>query len=247
MADSVSLQVRTAHGDWLREYNEAPWRKFIRSLDEKGCLLVVDGVMVDAKAMFRTRFECDSNTCASLTRRGKTESCCMEYDVEITPEEHGRIMAHAAEVIEFLAENDSGRVKADRSINSLFKIDHAIHLVKEKKRCGFSFRDPKGRLWCGLHGLALKKGIPVDSIKPVACILFPLVTFRFENGDMLLTALSTDTEPLFDASDSNHLPCLRNPRGPLMFEFCRSGVELAFGREFYQRLTEAAESFLARA
>ena len=70
---------------WLRDFNEAPWRRYIRALEERGRLAEVDGIMVDAATLFETRFRCDTRTCAGIDRSPGIESCCTDYDVEITP------------------------------------------------------------------------------------------------------------------------------------------------------------------
>src|ERR1700728_1789942 len=98
--------------EWLRDYNEAPWRRFVHSLDQRGELVWVDGVMIDAYGLFRTRFRCDSKTCSLPGLGPEVESCCQQYDVEITPAERDRIVARADEVIAFLAAKDPERVKA---------------------------------------------------------------------------------------------------------------------------------------
>ena len=230
--------------DWLRDYNEAPWRRFIHSLERSGDLVTVDGVWIDAQGLFRTRFRCDSKTCSLPGRDSEVESCCQEYDVEITPAERDRIVAHAGDVIEFLAANDPARVKSGRGIESFFKESHTIELAKEEGRCAFSYRDSTGQLWCGLHSLALEKGIPLEAIKPIACILFPLVVCRFENGDTLLTSTSSETERLFDnAKESNKLPCLKLQTADPMFMECRTAIELSFGKPFYDRLVAASEHY----
>jgi hypothetical protein len=231
--------------NWLRDYNEAPWRRFVRSLEQRGDLVTVDGIMIDAGGLFRTRFRCDSKTCSLPGRESEVESCCQEYDVEITPAERDRIVAHAGDVVEFLAANDPKRVKPGRQIDSFFKERNIIELAKEDGRCAFSYRDSTGQLWCGLHSLALEKGMPLEAIKPIACILFPLVVCRFENGDTLLTSTSSETEQLFDgAKESNKLPCLKLQTADPMFMECRTAIEVAFGDGFYERLAAASDQFL---
>ena len=39
-----SSPAATALGNWLRDYNEAPWRRYIDSLRSRGLLVEVDGV-----------------------------------------------------------------------------------------------------------------------------------------------------------------------------------------------------------
>src|SRR5215831_4284023 len=97
----------TALTNWLRDYNEAPWRHYVDSLQGRGLLLLIDGIMVDCEAMFRTRFQCDTRICAGIDRDPETESCCTDYHVEITPEEKERIVAHADAVLELLGRYDA--------------------------------------------------------------------------------------------------------------------------------------------
>lgn len=235
------LPVTPVLDRWLSDYNESAWRRYVGSLAERGLLVTIDGVMVDAQTMFETRFHCDTVKCAALNRNPADESCCTHYTVEITPDEKRRIVDQAPAVIDFLSRNDPSRVGPDRDIESFFQAEHSVHLAKEQSRCSFSWRDLNGKLWCGLHSLALERGLPLAAIKPMACILFPLVVYRFENGELLLTASSRDTEKLFDgAKDSDFLPCLKQQDGDLMFRECRTAIEVGFGTDFYRQLEMAA-------
>jgi Fe-S-cluster containining protein len=242
------IETNPALIQWLRDYEEQPWRRFVHGLEERGELVDVAGVMVDARALFATRFRCDSKTCAMVDRPEGVESCCEEYYVEVTLAERDRITRRGAEVIEFLSRKDPGRVKPDRDIATFFDDRNTIELRKEDNRCVFSYRDEAGQLWCGLHSLALEKGWPIESIKPITCILFPLVVFRFENGDMLLTATSEEVERMFaNPKESLKLPCLLKQAGDPMYVECRGAIETAFGKPFYARLQAAAGEFPKRA
>jgi hypothetical protein len=228
---------------WLRDFNEAPWRRYILSLTERGLLADVDGIMVDAGAIFKTRFRCDTRTCAGVDRGSGVESCCTDYEVEITPEEHARIVDNGGALIELLRRYDGERIAADRKIGEFFLESHAILLGKEQGRCAFSYRDAGGQLRCGIHSLALERGVPIASIKPLACVLFPLVIYRFENGDTLLTATSRETGPLFGREKDTELPCLKMEQGDPMYVECRTAIEAGFGEAFYQSLATAAKEF----
>ncbi|MGH8337920.1 MAG: DUF3109 family protein [Gammaproteobacteria bacterium] len=237
-ADLTPLAAR-----WLLDFNEAPWRRYLRSLEERGLLADVDGIRVDAGTIFKTHFRCDTKLCAGIDRSPGTESCCTDYDVEITPEEHARIVANADAVIELLSRHDGQRVTRGRGIAEFFEEAHTISLAKEKGRCAFSYREPGGQLRCGLHSLALEKGVSVASIKPLACVLFPIVIYRFENGETFLTATSRETSSLFGREKDSDLPCLRAEQGDPMFIECRMAIEAGFGEAFYQRLILAATEF----
>jgi hypothetical protein len=229
---------------WLRDYNEMPWRRYIEALRDKGKLLELDGILVDCSSMFDTPFKCDTLTCAQLDRDPSTESCCTDYEVEITPEEKQRILDKADEVIALLSQRDSERVKPDRDINEFFEETHQVILAKERGRCAFSYREStRGQLRCGLHSLALETGIPIASIKPLTCVFFPVVVYRFENGDTFLTAISEDTSDLMEGDKDTQLPCLQMKAGDPMYMECRTAIETGFGEPFFQHLTAAAKEF----
>lgn len=236
----------TALNKWLRDYNEQPWRRYINWLKERGLLLEVDGILVDCGAMFETRFHCDTRTCASADRDSKTESCCTDYQVEITPEEKDRIVAHKDEILGLLSRHDPARVTPDRNIEDFFKVSHSIELAKEKGRCAFSYRNDDGDLRCGIHSLALEKGVPVASIKPLTCVFFPVVVYRFETGETLLTAISDETADLMEGEKDTALPCLRMQTGDPMFKECRMAIEAGFGEEFFQHLEAASRDFTGK-
>ncbi len=231
--------------DWLRNYSDQPWRRYVQGLAQRGELVQIDGVMIDAGALFSTRFRCDSKTCAMPDRPAGVESCCQEYFVNLTLEERDRIVAHADDVIALLSRKDPARVKPDRAIASFFDDRNTIELAKEDNRCAFSYRDEGGQLWCGLHSLAMEKNWPIHSIKPVTCSLFPLMVFRFDNGDILLSANTAEVERMFAGTrEPLALPCLLKQAGDPMYIECRDAIELAFGQPFYERVARAAARYL---
>ena len=63
---------------WLRDFNEAPWRRYISALRGRDLLANVDGIMVDAGTLFKTHFRCDTRTCAGVDRGPGIESCCTD-------------------------------------------------------------------------------------------------------------------------------------------------------------------------
>jgi Fe-S-cluster containining protein len=244
---SDRIETNPALLEWLRDYEEQPWRRYMTGLRERGELVDVGGVNVDARALFATRFRCDSKTCAMMDRPAGVESCCKEYFVEVTMAERDRIVAHAGDVVEFLSHKEPARVKPERDIASFFDDRNTIELRKEDDRCVFSYRDEAGQLLCGLHALALEKKWPIASIKPVTCILFPLVVFRFENGEILLTATSEEVERMFaNPKESLKLPCLLKQAGDPMYVECRGAIQTAFGKPFYERLSASADQYLKK-
>ena len=73
-----------------------------------------------------------------------------------------------------------------------------------------------------------------------------MVVFRFENGDMLLTATSEEVERMFASpKESLKLPCLLQQAGDPMYVEMRSAIQMAFGKPFYERLAATAAEFLS--
>ena len=236
-ADMTPLAER-----WLRDFNEAPWRRYMSTLKERELLADVDGIMVDAGTLFKTHFRCDTRTCA-----GSIGHLAPILLYRLRRRDYARgARANRRERrrdSRTVSRHDGERVAPGRAIGEFFLESHTISLAKEKGRCAFSYRDAGGQLRCGIHSLALEKGVPVASIKPLACVLFPLVIYRFENGEILLTATSRETGPLFGRDKDSDLPCLKNQAGDPMFIECRMAIEAGFGEAFYQRLTLVASKF----
>lgn len=117
-----------------------------------------------------------------LCRTG-TKCCCASFDVCITEKEVEQIVGvlplAAKYVPHILDENGEMENMFDEEEDGLFSID-----THEDGLCVFAYHK-KGETRCALHSVALDLKVPVKSVKPLVCMLWPL-------------AISDDSNPTVD-------------------------------------------------
>jgi hypothetical protein len=191
----------------------------------------VDGVLVDRPAMLR-RFACRPLVCTPGTRERGIVSCCADIEVPLTGAEKRAITRQ----LPLIASTMAGR---DRRWSRGFPVvfDAERQLTRPGRRCVFAYPSPEG-LRCGLHTAAEEAGLPVASIKPSPCRLFPLVVLE-HGGRQILTASYGDVSAGLGGPPEHRLACLALRTAPRLFESCRGAIEEVFGAAFYRRLARA--------
>ena len=110
-----------------------------------------------------------------------TKSCCAKYDVCVSEAELKRIIPFLPEVTELCP-----HLKTEDGYANVFeeeeKGQHSID-THENGLCVFAYTAPNGLIRCSLHTVEKNLELPLGSIKPAVCILFPL-TFS-EAGNVL--------------------------------------------------------------
>jgi len=128
---------------------------------------------VDYKSLRTIDHECKG--CSGIAR-----NCCARYDVCVTGAELKRIILVLPEAARFcphLKEKGGYANVFEETENGLHTID-----TRENGLCVFAFRN-NGTIRCSLHGVETSLGLPLGSIKPKMCVLWPL-TFS-EDGRVL--------------------------------------------------------------
>lgn len=100
-----------------------------------------------------------------------SQFCCASYEVCLSEAEVDRAMVwmpEAAKYSRYLKSDDGYANVFDELDDSLFSME-TIH----SGRCVFAYVK-KGNLWCSLHTVALDRNIPLQEIKPLSCLLWPL-------------------------------------------------------------------------
>jgi hypothetical protein len=110
-----------------------------------------------------------------------TKSCCAKYDVCVSEAELQRIIPVMPEVSRYCS-----HLKTDDGYANVFeeaeKGNYAID-THENGLCVFAYTADNGLIRCSLHTVEKDLGLPLGSVKPAVCILFPL-TFS-EKGNVL--------------------------------------------------------------
>jgi hypothetical protein len=193
-----------------------------------GDLVDVDGLLVDRPAMLR-RFACRPLVCTPGSRARGIVSCCADIDVPLTGAEQRAIRRRLPLVAETLRGRDA---RWARGMPEVF--DAGRHLTRPGRRCVFAYPSPDG-LRCGLHTAAEEAALPVASLKPSPCRLFPLVLLE-HGGRRILTASYGDVSAGLGGPPEHRLACLALRTAPRLYESCRGAIEESFGAGFYRRL-----------
>jgi hypothetical protein len=128
---------------------------------------------VDFKAVCSIDHECVG--CSEVTK-----TCCAKYDVCVTEAELKRIipvLPEAAKLCEHLKTDDGYANVFEEAEKGNYSID-----THENGLCVFAFVK-NGLIRCSLHAVETELGLPLGTVKPAVCILWPL-TFS-EKGDVL--------------------------------------------------------------
>jgi hypothetical protein len=175
------------------------------------------------------RFACRPLVCTPGSRARGTVSCCADIEVPLTAAEQRAISRRLPLIASTMAGRDR---RWARGIPVVFDADR--HLMRPGRRCVFAYPSPEG-LRCGLHTAAEEEGLPVRSIKPSPCRLFPLVLLE-HGGRRILTASYGDVSAGLGGPPEHRLACLALRDAPRLFESCRGAIEELFGPAFYRRL-----------
>jgi hypothetical protein len=134
-----------------------------------------------------------------------TKSCCAKYDVCVTEAELNRIIPVLPEVSKYC-----NHLKTKDGYANVFeeaeKGNYAID-THENGLCVFAYTADNGLIRCALHSVEKDLGLPLGSVKPAVCILFPL-TFS-EKGNVLTLhddALGCDCSSLRKKPSTNISP-----------------------------------------
>jgi len=128
---------------------------------------------VDVKAICTIDHECVG--CAEVSK-----SCCARYDVCVSDREMKKIVEVLPEAAKFCS-----HLKTEDGYANVFEeTEEGAHSIDthENGLCVFAFKQ-KGLIRCSLHAVETKLGLPLGTVKPKVCILWPL-TFN-EKGDTL--------------------------------------------------------------
>src|SRR5690606_38234476 len=78
------MSCRNSVDRWMMEAYSEPWRAYFHEKKRRGELARVRDVWVDVPNVVDRVFTCDPGTCSPKLRRRGQESCCAEFQVELT-------------------------------------------------------------------------------------------------------------------------------------------------------------------
>jgi len=140
---------------------------------KKAALKSPPKIKVDARKIGTIDHECVG--CSTVA-----ESCCAKYDVSVDAAQLKKITAVLPEAAEFCP-----HLKTEEGYANVFEDEgQGLHSIDthENGLCVFAFRR-QGLIRCSLHAVEAKLGLPLGTVKPQMCVLWPL-TFT-PKGDCL--------------------------------------------------------------
>ena len=129
---------------------------------------------VDVKAICTINHECVGCSTAA-------KSCCAKYDVCVTDAELQRIIPFMPEISKLCP-----HLKTKEEYANVFEeAEKGFHSIDthDDGLCVFAHK-ADGLIRCALHTVEKNLGLPLGSVKPSVCILFPLT---FSGGGDVLT------------------------------------------------------------
>ena len=156
------------------------------------------------------------------------QSCCAHYDICIRKREMQQIIGYLPQAATFcpqLKTADGFDNVFEEVERNLFRID-----TLDDERCTFAY-DLDHETRCSLHTIALDHDLPINTLKPEACLLWPL-------------ALS-ETQPLALSihKDALQFPCNHlRPQQENIHSSVDDILETVFGHRFAQQVHSAVES-----
>lgn len=211
-------------------------------LPEEGNFVEIGSVLVNPD-IFTRPYTCD------VAEYGCQSLCC--YRACIVPEhEAEKIETHFDEIISYLSPGNREALRKNGSVLAVCatQCPNGCEIHEDEARairrtfgggafrctlifngyCSLLFTNSKGIRYCAVHSFAIDKGLVWEEFKFSDCVQYPLSLYTNENGKQVLSIQST---PYLD-----HIPCLKNPRGELMYKSLKKMIEIFLGRDFYREL-----------
>ncbi len=154
------------------------------------------GNVLISDEVWQTKFGCALDRCLGV--------CCKYGDLgaPVSEEEEETIRNHLDKVAPLLKKQNLQLLRG--GITENYKGNLHIAEVAENTPCPLSFTDDRGIILCSLHRYTLDNNLPLLSVKPLWCSLFPLIIKKNSSGGWLINCHI----PEFCRSNDNPPPLL---------------------------------------
>lgn len=234
-------------------------RNYLNDLRERGLLLEIDNILVDAEQLVLRTFQCNTGYCVQCSGSASTReykgSCCTDLMVDVTADEKSKLHELAEKArreIDFAKSDPVGKI-VDNILNDRYtevNEDGEEELQHRKTgACAMSWMDEKGQLMCSINTLVYKMGLEIDEYKPDPCYLFPLHYAEVGLDRFIITVLSEETRFWIEQDKAvSRLRCLRKPEpgSPPAYQFLKGELEYLLGKPFYKELDKRGQEILKR-
>jgi hypothetical protein len=255
MAHSLNRSVRAQ--DFVR--HSVQEHKYLQNLKERGLLLEIDNILVDAEQLVLRTFQCNTNYCIQCTGSSATReykgSCCTDLMVDITRDEKSKLKELAEKArgeLELPADGQLGKIISrvlDDEYTEVNEDGEEELRHRESGACTMSWIDETGQFRCSINSLVYKMGLSIEDYKPDPCYVFPLHYTEVGVDTYLISMLSEETRFWIEQDKCvGKLRCLRKPEpgSPPAYQFLKGELEYLVNEEFYRELDVKAQDVLKR-
>lgn len=235
----------------------APEIHYLDLLRQRGRLIEIENIQIDAEQLILRSFQCDTAWCVRASGEPASRqfkgSCCTDLQVDVTTHEAAKLRELAVIAEERLSMGIGDpllpvvrRLRDDKFIERVDRGDIAFRHLGSA-RCSLSWLTTAGVLRCGINTLCEKLQLPLQEFKPEPCYLFPLHYVEADPGRYFFTLITNDTYEYIGADrHTAFLKCLRKPKpgSPPAYQSLKYEITLCLGEEFYEKLEQAAAEFL---
>ncbi len=191
-------------------------------------MILIDEILV-SEAILEEEFVCNLSACKG--------ACCWEgdYGAPLTPEEVETITGIYEDIKPFLSAEGIGNIE---QVGCYAHYDGKTKIgtsLLENGACSFMTTDELGIARCGME-LAYRAGTS-DFIKPISCQLYPIRIAEDKNSGFI--ALNYDRWDICSAA------CTLGKQQKIpVYQFVKQGLIRKFGADFFEALTDAANSLI---
>ncbi len=255
MAHRLNRSVRAQ--DFLRHSLQE--HKYLKDIRERGLLLEIDNILVDAEQLVLRTFQCNTNYCVQCTGSSATReykgSCCTDLMVDVTGDEKTRLRELAEKAraeLDLPADGQLGKI-VDRVLNDKFTEinedgeEELLH--RDTGACTMSWIDETGQFRCSINSLVYKMNLKIEEYKPDPCYIFPIHYTEVGVDTYLISVLSEETRFWIEQDKCvGRLRCLRKPEpgSPPAYQALKGELEYLVSEDFYRELDIKAQDILKR-
>lgn len=182
----------------------------------------IDGIIVDCLALTSIKHSCISHNCDI------SQCCCSSYEVIIDSIQLSNII----NILPFASQHSTNLINSNKSFANVFGDEgrNAYSIDKnEMGMCEFGYKEKEKKILCSLHKASVDMKIPLKSVKPLACILWPLA--YVESDPIILT--TQENALLFPCNKRIFPPSLEIDHGIAQI------VKTFFGSSFLHKIQKS--------
>ncbi len=179
---------------------------------------LIDGFILDLESLSAIEHSCASGNC------NMSQCCCGRYEIIIDEAELSNIIDMIPQASRY-----APGLRSDKGFDNVFDYEGRNTYSIDKNDegfCVFGYKTKGGKVFCSLHTAAIDTKVPINSVKPLSCILWPL-------------ALVETNPPILSVQEEvSEFPCNREKISSTLSldSGIADNIKMAFGDAFLKKI-----------